>query len=112
MGGLHNGCWDRQAGLRFAYRVVGRTVKGEVLDTFIVVVEGDGVAQRVQPVEVANSTRMFDGERKKKSSCAFQSPSTAVMKSAGGRRLDDVGQAVLSRTGAQKGSQGLPRSQN
>ena len=34
---------------------------------------------------------------------SLQSPSTAVMKSAGGgRRLDDVGQAVLSRTGAQK----------
>ena len=66
MGGLHDGCWDRQAGLRFAYRVVGRTVKGEVFDTVIVVVEGDGVAQRVQPVEVNNSTRMFDSERRKR----------------------------------------------
>ena len=91
MGGLHDGCWDRQAGLRFAYRVVRRTVKGEVLDTVIVVVEGDGVAQRVQPVEVNNSTRMFDSERRKKRGCALQSPSTAVMKSAGGRRRNDGG---------------------
>ena len=41
-------------------------MKGEVLDTVIVVVEGDGVAQRVQPVEVNNSTRMFDSERRKR----------------------------------------------
>ena len=54
-------------------------------------VEGEGIAQRVQRVEGNNSTRMFDSERRKKRGCALQSPSTAVMKSAGGRRRNDGG---------------------
>ena len=55
------GIGRRGCGLRTAW-----TVKGDVLDTVIVVVEGDGVAQRVPPVEVNNSTRMFDSERRKR----------------------------------------------
>ena len=81
-------------------------MKGKVLDIVIVVVEGDGVAQRVQPVEVANSTRMIDGERKKKRGCALQSPSTAVVKSTGAGDLTTSGSPV------QNGRQRLPRFQN
>ena len=53
-------------------------------------VEGDGIAQHVQPVE-SNSMRVFDSERRKKRGCVSQSPSAAVMMSAGGRRRNDGG---------------------
>ena len=54
-------------------------------------VEGDGIAQHVQSIEGNNSMRVFDSERRKKRGCALQSLSTAVMKSAGGRRRNDGG---------------------
>ena len=86
------GIGRRGCGLRTAW-----TVKGEVLDTVIVVVEGDGVAQRVQPVEVANSTRMFDGERKKKEGLCIAVAVDGGGEEYGGRRLDDVGQSCPDR---------------
>ena len=55
------GIGRRGCGLRTAW-----TVKGEVLDTVIVVVEGDGVAPRVQPVESNNSTRVLTVKEEKR----------------------------------------------
>ena len=71
-------------------------MKGEVLDTVIVVVEGDGVAQRVQPVKFINSTRMFNSEKKKEGLWVAVAVDGGG-EECGGRRLDDVGQSCPER---------------